>query len=390
MSVPEPALDLPALRDALPALATATYLNTGGAGPLPMVCTRAIERSVAEGLAAGRATLANYGGITARHDELRAEVAAVLGARVGEVAIAGSSTHALNMALWGIDWAEGDEVVTTNLEHPGILAPLRVLAARRGVIVRMLDLGDGARDLDEEVGAVAGPRTRAVALSHVAWSTGAVLDLEGAARAAARVGALVVVDGAQGVGAVPTDPRALGVDAYAVPGHKWLLGPEGLGALWVREESLERIGMTYSGISSGTDHHADGTFTPHPGARRLEASTHPEFLVPGWTESLLWLEELGWDWVHRRIRDGAAEVRARLAAIPGVRMLTPAAGGSGLVSFTIDGVDPQEADAELIRAGVLGRWVPYPKALRVSVGFFTDEGDMDRLEAAVTLIASRQ
>ena len=80
---------------------------------------------------------------------------------------------------------------------------------------------------------MSGPRTRLVALSHVSWATGAVLDVAGAARAARAVGALVLVDGAQSVGAIPVDVGALDVDAYAFPAHKWLLGPDGLGALWI-------------------------------------------------------------------------------------------------------------------------------------------------------------
>jgi L-cysteine/cystine lyase len=388
--VPGPPLDLSAVRDALPALRRAAYLNTGSAGPLPVVAGRAIERAVGEGLAAARGAMPAWTVATARHDALRAEVGGVLSAPASEIAIAGSSTHALDMALWGIDWREGDEVVTTNLEHPGLAVPLRLIAARRGVTVRMLDLGDGDVDLEREVGRVAGPRTRAVALSHVAWSTGALLDVESAARAAAAVGALVVVDGAQGVGAVPTDPRALGADAYAVPGHKWLLGPEGLGALWVRAESLERLGMTYGGYSSGTGHAQDGSFTPHPAARRLETSTLPDMLVPGWIASLAWLRELGWDWIHARVAEGAAAAREILEAIPGVRVVSPASRPSGLVAFTVAGADPEEADARLAREGVLGRWIPHPRALRVSVGFFTDRADLDRMGAAVALIASRR
>ena len=386
--MPGPPPSLSAVRDALPVLGRLAYLNTGGAGPLPLVAARAVERAAAESLVTGRASLAAYEVVVARHDALRAEVAAALSARPEEIAIAGSSTAALDMALWGIDWREGDEVVTTNLEHPGLAVPLRLIAARRGVTVRMLELRDGDEDLEEAVGRVAGPRTRAVALSHVAWSTGAVLDVEGAARAAAAVGALFVLDGAQGIGAIPVDPRALGADAYAVPGHTWLLGPEGLGALWVRAESLERFGMTYGGYSSGTDHAQDGSFTPHPAARRLETSTLPELLVPGWLASLRWLRELGWDWVHRRAAEGAAAARARLEAIPGVRVVTPASRASTLVAYTVRGVAPEEADARLARAGVVGRWIPHPRALRLSVGFFTDDADLDRMGAAVALIAS--
>ncbi|MEW6581621.1 MAG: aminotransferase class V-fold PLP-dependent enzyme [Actinomycetota bacterium] len=388
--MPDARLTLPAIRDALPALADSTYLNTGGAGPLPVTAARAVERAVADALTAGRGSLAAYEAMTARHDRLRAALAGILNAVPDEIALAGSSTHALNMALWGIDWRDGDEVITTNLEHPGLLAPLQVIARRRGVTIRTLDVGTGDEDLEGAVARAATPRTRAVALSHVTWSTGAVLDVAGAARAARDIGAFVIVDGAQGIGAIPTDPRALGADAYAIPAHKWLLGPDGLGALWVRADAVPRIDLTYAGIASGTDHAADGAFLPHPAARRLETSTHPEMLVPGWIASLHWLRDLGWDWIHQRIRAGAADARRRLAAIPGVDILTPPGHGSGLLSFTIAGADPVVADARLVENGIVGRWIPHPYCLRVSIGFYADAADLDRMADGVALIASRR
>jgi L-cysteine/cystine lyase len=319
----------------------------------------------------------------ARRGELRAAVGRVLGAPADEIALAESSTAAMNMVVWGIDWRPGDELVTTNLEHPGLAVPLAVAARRRGLRLRVLDLVDGDEDLQAAVSRVAGPRTRLVAVSHVAWSTGARVDVEGAALAAHEAGALVLVDGAQGAGAVPTDPRALGADAYAVASQKWLLGPEGLGALWVAPEAMERIDLTASGYESGTGHTRLGGVALHAGARRYEVSTKPDLLVPGWLASLAWLEGLGWDWVHERTRAAAATARERLAALPGVRVLTPPGESGGLVTFTVDGVDPEAAYAPLADDGVILRWVPNPRALRASAGFFTDEGDLDRLVAAV-------
>lgn len=386
--VTPPALPLDAIRDALPVLATEVYLNSGGAGPLPIVAARAIERAVHAALVRGRAGRAAYAEITEDHAALRAEVARTLAAGPDEIAIAGSSTQAMNAAIWGIDWQAGDEIVTTNLEHPGLAVPLRTAAERHGLALHVIRLEGGDEPLEERVRAVAGPRTRLVALSHVSWSTGGRMDVEGAARAAHDVGAFVLVDGAQGVGAIPTDPRALDADAYAVAAHKWLLGPEGLGALWVRRESLQRLRLSFSGFSSGTEHTSDGRLRAHPEARRFEVSTQPEVLVPGWLASLRWLDEIGWDEIHSRIQGAAAGARARLEAIPGVQVVTPPSHQAGLLTFTVAGADPEIADARLFAMGITARWVPEPRALRVATGFFTDERDLDRLAAAVSLIAS--
>ncbi len=367
------------MRAALPSLAREAYLNTGGAGPLPRAASDAIAAAVAGSLARGRMSMEAALEARARQAELREAVGRLLGAPGDEVALAGSSTGAMNVVIWGIDWRPGDELVTTNLEHPGLSVPLAVAGRRLGVRVRVLDLADGSEDLEAAVARVAGPHTRLVALSHVAWGTGARLDVEGAARAARAAGALTLVDGAQGAGAVAADPRALGVDAYAVPAQKWLLGPEGLGALWVAPEAMGRLDLTASGFESGTDHTPLGGVIPHPGARRYEVSTLPSALVPGWLASLAWLEDLGLEWVHARTGAMARAARARLDGLPGVRVLTPAGGEGGLLTFTVDGADPEAAADALAARGVILRWVPSPRALRISTGFFTDEEDLDRL-----------
>jgi L-cysteine/cystine lyase len=379
---------LDAVRDALPVLANEVYLNTGGAGPLPLVAGRAIERATRTALTRGRAGRGSYADMTHDHDALRAAVGAVLGTTHDEIAIASSSTQAMDAFIWGIDWRDGDEIVTTNLEHPGLMIPLRTVADRFGVTVRIVTLTGGDEPLEPLVRAETGPRTRLVALSHVSWATGARMDVEGAARAARDVGALVLVDGAQGAGAIPTDPRALGADGYAVAGHKWLLGPEGLGALWIRRETVSAMKVSFGGMSSGTDHTMDGRVKTHVGARRLEIGTQPEILVPGWLSALSWLDGLGWAAVHEAIHIAAGKARERLLAIPGVTVLTPAGRQAGLVTFTVPATSPEEADARLFEMGVTARWLPFPAALRVATGFFTDDRDLDRLAAAVSLIAS--
>jgi L-cysteine/cystine lyase len=381
-------VDLAGVRAALPSLARETYLNTGGAGPLPVVAAQAIEEALRRALARGRMGAAAAAEADACEERMRATIARVLGGGPDEVALALNSTDAMNRVIWGIDWRPGDEAVTTSLEHPGLAAPLRVLARRRGVTLHVLELERGDEDLEAAVGSVAGPRTRRVALSHGAYATGARMDVEGAARAARAVGALTLLDGAQGVGALPTDPRALGIDAYAVPAQKWLLGPEGVGALWVAREALALLEPTFAGYDSGTGHRPDGAFVPHQGVRRLEVSTQPALLLPGWLAALGWLDALGWDEVHAGTLRAAAAVRKALEEVPGVTVLTPAGDQAGLVSFTVVGHQPQAASHALAERGVMVRWLAHPPAVRASAGFFTDDEDVRRLAAAVATLTA--
>jgi L-cysteine/cystine lyase len=323
-----------------------------------------------------------------RQAAVRSAVGRVLGRPAGEIAIAQSSTHAMNAVIWGLNLVPGDELVTTGMEHPGLVVPLAAAARRSGAVLRVVDVGDGSGGLEEVVRTACSPRTRLVALSHVSWLTGAVLDIRGAATAAHEVGAVVLVDGAQAAGAIAVDPVVLGVDAYAMPAQKWLLGPEGLGALWVSDAARDRLSVVFSGYETGTDHGWDGSLTMYVDARRFEASTQPEILLAGWAASIQWLEGLGWDAVHAATAAAARSCRRALDETDGVQVDPPRQSGSGLVAFSVPGVAPETAAAALAGQGVIVRPLPVPGQLRASCAFFTDSDDIKQLtEALKTLVA---
>ena len=358
-----PPADIAAARRDLPACDAGrpVYMNIGGAGPMPRAAGRAVAEAMDRGMAEGRGSLPAVARAESLAGRVRAAAAALVGGRDDEVALTGNTTDGINIALWGIDWRAGDEIVTTALEHPGVSVPVGVIAARYGVRVHHIPAGEAHDALEAAVARRCGPRTRAVVLSHVAYGTGALLDAAGA-------------EGGR-------------VDAYAFPAHKWLYGPEGLGALWIRPDALERIRLSFSGYESGTGHAPDGGLRPHPGARRHEASTPPTALLGGWLAAIEWLEAIGWDRVFSRIAAGRAAAADALTAIPGVRVLTPDGPRAGLVTFAIDGADPVRAAATVARHGVVVRWLEHPPALRASIGFHWSEGDIAALRDAVRAAA---
>lgn len=379
--------DPTAVRAELPSLAAEVYLNTGGSGPLPLRAARAIADAAALAASRSRMSLAVWTETDHLLIATRAAAGRVIGASGEDIALMQNTSTGLDVVVWGIDWRPGDEIVCTDSEHPGLAVPVAVAARRHGLRVRWIPADRAHGDLEAAVRDACGPRTRLVALSHVAWTTGAVLDVAGAARAAHQAGALCVVDGAQAVGAIPVDPAALGADAYAFPAQKWLLGPEGLGALWVAPHARDRIDLTFTGYEAGTGHSPHGDVTPHAGARRYETSTQPVMLCAGWTASIAWLEELGWDWVHGRIAEAHAAARAALEDLSGVAILTPPGRQAGLLTFRVARTVPEEAAAAMAARGVIGRWLPEPAALRVSLGFFTDTDDIAALREAVRALA---
>lgn len=379
--------DIARARDELQVCAGApVYMNIGGAGPLPDAAGEAIARAVQRGMREGRASLAAVLRMEAGAERLRRRASALVGGAPGQVGLTGNTTVGINIALWGLDWRPGDEIITTALEHPGVSVPVGVIARRHRLRVHPIPAGEASGDLDAAVSARAGARTRAVVLSHVAYGTGQVLDVAGACRAAARRGALAVIDGAQSVGAIPVDAPALGADVYAFPAHKWLYGPEGLGAVWIAPGVEERLALSFSGYESGSGHTPDGAVTPHPGGRRYETSTPPMALIEGWTAAIAWLEGFGWARVHGRVRDGQAAACAALGEIDGVRILTPSGPQAGLVTFALDDTDPVAAAARMVEEGVIVRWLDHPRALRASIGFHWCNSDIERLAAAVRAV----
>ncbi len=383
---------LAAVREALPSLGAGIYLNTGSAGPIPVEVAAAVDELANWELRTGRAHADYFELFLERMAEARAGIAAIIAADVGSVALTHSTTDAMNIATWAIDWQSGDRAVTTTHEHAGGLGALVAIRDRFGVELAFADIGNGADDeqtiaaFDEAIA----PGTRLVVLSHVLWTTGARLPVERIAAIAHDRGALVAIDGAQSVGAIPVSVTETGADFYAVAGQKWLLGPEGTGGLWAAPDAVERAAASHVGWFSFESIDLRGRAVYHPDARRFEASNHHRPSVVGLARSCGWLSMyVGLPWIHAR---GAALARAaadRLATIPGVELITPRNRMATLVTFRIAGWPADAALAELgSRVFAIARTVAPLDAIRISVGFFNSEAEIERFASAVELLAA--
>jgi L-cysteine/cystine lyase len=382
---------IPALREALPSTAAGIYLNTGAAGPLPRETARAMAEAEAWELRTGRADINFWKDTLERRAEARAAIASVIGTDPGHIALTHATTDGMNVAAWAVDWKPGDRIVTTNLEHPGGLGPLWAVRERQGVELAIADVGNGGdpaailATLDRSIV----PATRLVALSHVTWATGARLPIREIAELAHSRGALVAVDGAQSVGAIPVSAEELGVDFYSVPGQKWLLGPEGTGAVFCADSVLDRPRMAWAGYWSfeSMDLAADGV--PWLDARRFENGGFHGPSVLGFARSAAWLSMyVGFQWIHDRIARMAGQAAAMLAEVPGVEVVTPRENMAGLVTFRIAGWRATPALKELSqRTLCIARTIPPLDAIRISVGFFNTEGELRRFRDGVALVA---
>lgn len=379
-----------AVRALLPATGAGIYLNAGTAGPMPAEVQRAIDEQADRELAIGRAHVDLWPETQQRMAEARAAVAAVLVADPDDIALTHSTTDGMNLAVGALPWRTGDRVVTTNHEHPGGLGPLLALHARLGVEVVFADVGDGGDD-EATLAAVATALqggARAVVCSHVLWTTGAVLPIARIAALARAAGAAVIADGAQGAGAIGFAVEELGVDAYALPAQKWLLGPEGMGALWASPTFAGAVTPASAGWLS---YAAFDAATPalHPGARRFEASNFHRPSIVGLARSCGWLSMyVGLPWAWERSLRLAGTIAERLAAVRGVTVVTPRPCRSPLVSFRVAGWEAGAVVEELgRRAFAITREVPAIGAVRLSVGWWTTDDELDRVAAVVELLA---
>jgi selenocysteine lyase/cysteine desulfurase len=354
-------VDASTLRAQFPVLSGIAYLNAGTDGPLPAAATRAAAEELAREAAEGR-TLAHFERRGELGGGLRGAYASLLGCAPGDLALTTCTSEGLSLVIDGLRLGSGDEILTSEEEHPGLLGALSAAHEVGGVTIR-------AVPWDEVPGAV-GPRTRLIACSHVSWMTGSL-----APAALAEASVPVLLDGAQGVGAIPTDVRALGCAAYAGPGQKWLCGPDGTGMLYTTPELRERLAVTRRGYANLADPSAGLDASLHEDARRLDTLSQNAETVACALAAFGVLERFGWTALHERAQLLAVRFAERLAARD--REVVGGHARSTLISFSSP--DPLAERERLAERGVALRDIPGRPWLRVSVGAWNDEEDLERL-----------
>jgi L-cysteine/cystine lyase len=389
--------DINVVRDMLPGVHDTVYLNTGTCGPLPKVAYDEMLDELQLDLTKARIDANHFPRIQQTRNEVRTAVAAAIGADPTEIAVTSSTTDGMYAAILGYRWQTGDELLITNIEHPGGLIPSFLAKRRHGLRVRVVDLGLGGGDPADIVAAferAITPRTRMIVLSHVSYTTGATLPLKEIVALAHNHDVLVVADAAQSYGSVQLDMHDLGVDAYACSGQKWMCGPDGTGALYIRAARVGEFEQTF--VSGGTiretlDYHG-GSYSAAFGSARFDTAGRNVGLMRGQLAATRWISEsLTMEWVSTRIAAIASLAYEELSGLRGVTLVTPREALAGLIAFNVDRISGSDlaarlADEHNVTIRFVTKYINNPDAARVSLGFFNTEDDVARLIAGIKAI----
>jgi L-cysteine/cystine lyase len=353
----------PQARARFPVLDEVAYLNAGTFGPLARAtfdAEDALRRWEAEN---GRGGKAYFDAMLERRERVRALLAAQIRVPPGHIALTDSTTGGVQIVVAGLGLDEGDEVVTTDAEHFGLTGPLIASGATLR-IARVRDVP--AADVFELIRAQVTPRTRLIATSAVSWIDGKAFPWR-ELRAATDLP--VLIDGAQAAGAIDEDASA--ADYYTVSAQKWLCGPDATGALFVREpDALPARLIAYPSAESYDI--AAGVWEPKAGAARFDGTFAPASSLAGLEAALLDLPAERFD------RARALTERCRGLLLAEGHDVVTEADQATLVSFRPPG-DPAETVAFLYGRGVVVRELPGTGLVRVSVGWWNDGNDLERL-----------
>ena len=378
-------------RAEIPAATGSVYLQTGGIGPSP----NAVMATVME-----RLDFQNRGPADPRYatdmarvePDLRTQLARVFGAGADEVALTHSTSEGISIVAWSLNWQPGDEVIISNVEHPANVIPWYVLRDRFGIVIREIDLATGTSLIDE-ISAQLSPRTRMVSISHVSRNNGRTIRTGESAELGDLLrgrGVRYHLDGAQGPGCVPTDFRALGCDCYSTCGHKWLLGPKGTGALFVRRERLDDVQLSWAGSHSHATMDYAGNYSLLPGAARYEFGTRALADFAGLARAVEWMEGIGLERVDRRIQALVGHAIEAVDASGALSVSSPRTrpDRSGVFVLRLPaGCDPTDLYNDLRdNAGILASPVRQPRDFRLSIHFFNTR---DEIDAAIAAISER-
>jgi selenocysteine lyase/cysteine desulfurase len=368
------------IRSLFPVTNKYVYLNHSAVCPLSVPVSEAMTCLIEDITENGAV---HYQEWLDRTEEARNSAARLVNARTHEIAFMRNTSSAISTIANGIDWTEGDNVVTCNMEFPANIYPWMRLQAQRGVQIRMAREREGRIETDELLG-LADERTRVITISWVQFSSGYRIDLARIGRFCRERGIMFVVDAIQGLGGLRLDVEACSVDAFAADAHKYLLGPEGIALLYVSDRVLERIQPTDVGWMSVTDsaNYLDYHLSFREGALRFECGTLNTVGVYGLGAAIRLFLETGPSAIEDYLLDLGRYLADGLEN-RGYRVIGPRnpAERSAIVTCTHDKYKPADLYGRLKSQRIVT--APRVGRLRISPHFYNTKEEIDLLLGAL-------
>ena len=359
------------VRGLFPVTKQYAYFNSAAVAPLSTHARNAMRRLLRDQCDSGAVHYAEW---FETYDRCREAAARLLNASPDEIALVANTSAGISTVAAGLHAQPGDNVVIPDAEFPANVYPWMAL---RGVEVRRV-AKRGGRLVAYDVARHVDARTRAVSVSFVDWLTGHRANLEEIGAVARDRGALFVVDAIQGLGALPLDVEACGIDALAADGHKWICGPEGAGILYVRREARERIAPTRPSWLSVRypTRFLDYDLAPAPNALRYQDGTPNTCGIHGLLAALDLILDVGVKSIAKRVLALARQVREGARA-RGVELVCEVEDdeASGITSFRLE--DATVYATALEQRGVIVS--AREGSLRVATHHFNNEADVERL-----------
>ena len=317
-------------------------------------------------------------------------IATEIGAQPRNIVLTENVTVGCNIALWGIEWQEGDEVLVGDCEHPGVIGTLQELVHRFGIKINFCPIFDTLNEGDptEVIAQHLTPKTRCLVISHLLWNTGQVLPLKDICELYHQQDVQVMVDAAQSVGSLALNLEDIGVDFYAFTGHKWCCGPAGVGGLYVSEAVMPTLRPTYIGWRGVKIWPSPFEVKLKNDGNQYEVATSAYPLQAGLTEAIKLHQNYGTsEERYAKICEMSAYAWERLGAIETVSCLKNSPPKSGLVSFTVDSAIGHKKLVEILEEkGFCLRTLTYPDCIRACTHYFTSTDEIDAMAIALESI----
>ncbi len=382
------------LREDLAVTRRLAYFQTGSYGPTPDSVLKVVAETMSFQGRHGSASPRVTGVLLDQEQRVRRRLADFLGARPEHLAWTSNTSQAMQRVLRSVDWQAGDEILVSSAEHVSTQDACRALERHQGVVVRTFPGEDGDDALLSALEAALRGRARLVCLSQVSTLDGRKLPAREAAGLARSQGVPLLLDGAQAVGQFAVEIPGLNCDYYIASGHKWLLGPLGVGFLWVSPDRLAQFRPDFIPDASTWLKPGDPR-PPVTAALRTELGTHNYALRIGLGRALEIMEALGSDRIERYVQELVQLLFHELDARPGVRIVTPVKPGlaSGLVALELKDLTETELRKlieDLLEQGIVVKYQPERPALRISVAAFNTREEISRLVIALDVMIRRR